>query len=226
MVTAHMVEVEGLLSTSKLPLAPGGQQSRRRSLRDRPEDRRLPSSVAANGAGGGASPPSSFRAIRRFQWAGASPTAEHVERYSESGPSGCVPGFRGECHPPYLLINRCAGSRRFTAMATCCTTGRRRRPTGSSRIGGRRGRSALRRRCRTDPRRHYAAVRRSETSQGHLPADTRYAVPTREHQCGGHPNHKPPAHRRGPRSPPTPAPQNVAGHHYRRPGSPDGLPSP
>jgi hypothetical protein len=37
---------------------------------------------------------------------------------------------------------------------------------------------------------------RSEPSQGQLPAYNRPAVPTREHQCGGQPNHCPPAHRR------------------------------
>ena len=51
---------------------------------------------------------------------------------------------------------------------------------------------------------------RSETSQGQLPADNRHAVPTREHQCGGQPNHCPPAHRRnlGARPPPP-----IEGHH-------------
>ena len=46
--------------------------------------------------------------------------------------------------------------------------------------------------------------RRCEASQGHLPADSRHAVPIREHQCGGQPIHQPPAHRRvlGARPPP------------------------
>jgi hypothetical protein len=67
---------------------------------------------------------------------------------------------------------------------------------------------------------------RSETSQGQLPAHNRPAVSTREHQCGGQPNHCPPAHRRdlGARAPP--GLTRRAEKPKAPPGSPAGLPQP
>src|SRR5215211_2416335 len=47
---------------------------------------------------------------------------------------------------------------------------------------------------------------RSETSQGHLPASCRHAVPTREYQCGGQPIHCVPARRATPRAARSPPP--------------------